>query len=234
MPRERAVQALRRSTREPEAFASFYDEHAETLLAYLAKRVFDADAALDLTAETFAQAYLARSRFRGSTDAAAAAWLYRIAKRQLARYFRKGRAARKALMRLGIEAPHLDADQQARIEELEDPEYPTRELTTVVRVDDVLKGSVRAQLVAVETLELAFGGPALPDWRKPGTRVLLFLSPSREPETGEVYIPANTNYSQTAYVIKGQDITAAVDDPLSERIAALSLPEVRQAVRVKP
>ena len=91
---EGGAEALRRSTREPEAFARFYDEHAEALLAYLAKRVFDADAALDLTAETFAQAYLARQRFRGSTDEAAAAWLYRIAKRQLARYFRKGRAER--------------------------------------------------------------------------------------------------------------------------------------------
>ncbi len=115
---EGGAEALRRSTREPEAFARFYDEHAEALLAYLTKRVFDADVALDLTAETFAQAYLARRRFRGSTDEAAAAWLYRIAKRQLAQYFRKGRAERKALRRLGIEPPRVDEEQQARIEEL--------------------------------------------------------------------------------------------------------------------
>lgn len=118
MSPESAAGALRRSTREPEAFARFYDDHAEALLAYLAKRVFDADAALDLTAETFAQAYLARQRFRGSTDEAAASWLYSIAKRQLARYFRKGRAERKALRRLGIEPPRLDEEQHARIEEL--------------------------------------------------------------------------------------------------------------------
>lgn len=115
---ESAVEALRRSAREPEAFAGFYDDHAEGLLAYLARRVYDVDAALDLTAETFAQAYLGRRRFRGSTDAAAAAWLYAIARRQLARYFRKGSVERRALRRLGIQPPQLDEEQQARIEEL--------------------------------------------------------------------------------------------------------------------
>jgi RNA polymerase sigma factor (sigma-70 family) len=118
MSAETGVQALRRSVREPEAFARFYDDHAEPLLAYLAKRVYDADVALDLTAETFAQAYVARGRFRGSTDGEAAAWLYKIAKRQLARYFRSGNVERKALRRLGIEPPQLDEEQQARIEEL--------------------------------------------------------------------------------------------------------------------
>jgi RNA polymerase sigma factor (sigma-70 family) len=131
MSPESAAGALCRSRREPEAFARFYDYHAEALLTYLAKRAFDADVALDLTAETFAQAYLARRRFRGSTDEAAAAWLYAIAKRQLARYFRKGRAEQRALRRLGIEAPRVDEEKRARIEEL----AALAELRSVLRVE---------------------------------------------------------------------------------------------------
>jgi RNA polymerase sigma factor (sigma-70 family) len=112
------VEALKRSAREPEAFIGFYDEHAENVLAYMARRLPDADVALDLTAESFAAAFLARGRFRGSTDEAASAWLYRIAKRQLARYFRRGKLERRALARLGIEPPRLDDEQYGRVEEL--------------------------------------------------------------------------------------------------------------------
>ena len=115
---ENAAQALRRSTREPEAFAIFYTEHFETILAYLARRLFDAESALDLTAETFAQAYLSRRRFRGTTKEEAEAWLYRIASRQLSRYFRRKKLERRAMRRLGIETPHVDDERRARIEEL--------------------------------------------------------------------------------------------------------------------
>lgn len=98
----------------------FYDIHADSLLAYLARRVYDADTALDLLSETFAQAYAGRGRFRGTTEEAAAAWLYKIAKRQVARYFRKGAAEQRALARLGIEPAELDEEQRERVEELAD------------------------------------------------------------------------------------------------------------------
>ncbi len=96
----------------------FYDHHAEGVLAYHARHAYDAEVALDLMSETFAQAYMSRMRFRGTTDAEAAGWLYRIAQRQLSRYFKRGQAQRKAMERLGIEPPLLDDEQQARIEEL--------------------------------------------------------------------------------------------------------------------
>ena len=99
---------LRRSVRDPEAFGSFYDAYFEDLLRYLTRCTCDAEAGLDLTAESFAQAYLSRHRFRGTTGGEAAAWLYRIAKRQLARYFKRGRAELRALERLGLERPELD------------------------------------------------------------------------------------------------------------------------------
>jgi RNA polymerase sigma factor (sigma-70 family) len=107
---------LRRSVHEPNSFGDFYDAYFDDLLSYLTRRTCDAEAGLDLTAESFAQAYLSRRRFRGSTDGEAAAWLYRIAKRQLARYFKKGRAERDACERLGLERPALDAESEQQIE----------------------------------------------------------------------------------------------------------------------
>lgn len=109
---------LRRSGREPEAFGDFYDAYFEDLLSYLTRRTCDVEAGLDLTAESFAQAYLSRRRFRGSTEGEAAAWLYRIAKRQLARYFKRGTAEQRALRRLGLERPELDPESERQIEQL--------------------------------------------------------------------------------------------------------------------
>jgi RNA polymerase sigma factor (sigma-70 family) len=127
-----SADALRRSAREPEAFAQFYQEHVEGLLAYLSRRVYDSDVALDLTAESFAQAYMGRGRFRGSTDPEATAWLYGIARRQLALYFRRSKVELRALRRLGLQAPRFDEGEEARLREL-------------VELDD-LRAALRAEL----------------------------------------------------------------------------------------
>jgi len=118
MKLESPSEALRRSAAEPAAFAIFYDAHAKALLIYLARRACDPEVAADVTAESFARAFTRRKRFRGSTDGEAAAWLYTTADRELARYFRKGKVERRALRRLGVQAPYVDDEQQARIEEL--------------------------------------------------------------------------------------------------------------------
>jgi RNA polymerase sigma-70 factor (ECF subfamily) len=118
MGTERSADLLRRSADEPDAFGGFYDAYFEGLLRYLTRRTGDAEAGLDLTAESFAQAFLSRRRFRGRTDAEAAGWLYRIAKRQLARYFHHGRAERAACARLGLQRPDLDRDTARQIEQL--------------------------------------------------------------------------------------------------------------------
>jgi len=118
MNRINPAEQLRRSVRQPEAFGDFFDAYFEDLLSYLTRRTCDAEAGLDLTAESFAQAYLSRRRFRGSTEGEAAGWLYRIAKRQLARYFKRGEAERRALRRLGLERPELDLETERQIEQL--------------------------------------------------------------------------------------------------------------------
>jgi len=116
MPALSPADHLRRSAREPEAFGAFYDAHFEGLLRFLTRRACDAEAGMDLTAETFAQAFLSRRRFRGRSDGEAAAWLYRIAKRQLARHFTRGEAELRALARLGVERRRLTPDDAREIE----------------------------------------------------------------------------------------------------------------------
>ena len=97
-------------------FVELYRREAEMVLMFCARRVLDAEAALDLTAETFAQAFRGRRSFRGSTEPEARAWLLTIARRQIARYFRRGELDRRAVDRLGVHVPVLDGGQ---IEEIE-------------------------------------------------------------------------------------------------------------------
>ena len=97
-------------------FERLYDAVAEPLLIGLTRRAWDGEAALDVWAETWAVAYAGRSRFRGSTDVEAEAWVYGIARKQYATYVRRGRAERRALARLGLERPVVDDRELAEIE----------------------------------------------------------------------------------------------------------------------
>jgi RNA polymerase sigma factor (sigma-70 family) len=95
-----------------------YALHAEGLLGYFARRTMQAEVAVDLVAETFAQAFVHRDEFRGRDDGEAIAWVYGIARGQLGSYFRRGQVHRRALGRLGVDVPDLvDADFE-RIEDL--------------------------------------------------------------------------------------------------------------------
>ena len=84
---------------------ALYQRHRDALLVFLVRRTADTEVALDLWAETFAQAVASHRRYRGKTDAEAAGWLYGIAKRQLALYYRRGHAEQRALNKLGLERP---------------------------------------------------------------------------------------------------------------------------------
>jgi RNA polymerase sigma-70 factor (ECF subfamily) len=101
-----------------EAFDALYRAHAQPLLLWLTRRTLDPHVAMELTAETFANAYRRRRQFRGGTEPEAAAWLYRIAANEHHQYLRRGRVEQRALGRLGIGAPELDDDDLARVVEL--------------------------------------------------------------------------------------------------------------------
>lgn len=100
---------------QPLDVEALYERHADTLLVFFTRRTFDPHVATDLWAETFAQAVASRGRFRGSGPDAEAAWLYRIAHRQLSRYWRKGAVQRRTQQRLELERPQLTEDAGAAL-----------------------------------------------------------------------------------------------------------------------
>jgi RNA polymerase sigma factor (sigma-70 family) len=102
---------------EPEAFAVFYRRHAEPLLAYFARRTRDAELAADLTAETFAAALSGAHRHRPEKGPAVA-WLYGIARRQLAGAARRGAVEDRARRRLGMARISLTDEALERVEAL--------------------------------------------------------------------------------------------------------------------
>ncbi len=94
-----------------------YARHREELLLFLARRTADPQIALDLWAETFAQAVAGGRKYRGGTEAEAAGWLYGIARRQLALYYRRGRIEQRAVARLQLEREPASPELLAEIAE---------------------------------------------------------------------------------------------------------------------
>jgi RNA polymerase sigma factor (sigma-70 family) len=111
---------LEASEHDRSAFASFYRRYAADILGYFVNRTLDPDSAADLTAETFAQAFASRSRFRSRGPGSAAAWLYTIASRQYLRFLRRGRVDDRVRRRLGLPPRELSTPDYERIEELID------------------------------------------------------------------------------------------------------------------
>ncbi len=87
--------------RDPDAFAVFYRRHVGSIVGFFVRRTACQETAADLTAETFAQAYLSRHRYR-PTGAPAQAWLASIARHQLAHFWRAAEVASRARRRLGM------------------------------------------------------------------------------------------------------------------------------------
>lgn len=86
----------------PDAFRELYDRYAQRIRGYFVRRTGNEDAAFDLTAETFAQAWFARRRFRDEADGSAAPWLFGIARNVLLMSLRRGQLERRATERLGV------------------------------------------------------------------------------------------------------------------------------------
>jgi RNA polymerase sigma-70 factor, ECF subfamily len=106
---------LRAARDDPEAFGEFYRRHALFVERWIRRLTPDLATAADLTAETFAQALVGLSRFRGSTDEEARSWLYAIARNLVRRYHRRGRVELATCHRLGVQLDH-DSDELASIE----------------------------------------------------------------------------------------------------------------------
>ena len=156
---------------EGEGFAALYAKHADPLAVWLARRTLDPETAIDLAAETFAQAYLSRRRFRGGTEASAAAWLYAIARHQLSRYHRKGKAERRALGRLGVDVPAAEPEDLERLERDADLASLRTKLDGALQeISDEQRAAVSLRIVE----ELSYPDVAA----RLGTTCLLYTSPS--------------------------------------------------------
>ena len=96
------AELIDRARDDPSAFRALYDRHAAAVHGYHLRRSRDPHAAQDLTAETFAQAWIARTRFRDEAGGSAGPWLFGIARNVLMASVRARRLERGACERLGI------------------------------------------------------------------------------------------------------------------------------------
>lgn len=118
MPYPRSDQELLASG-VPSDFGALFERHARAVLAFLYRRTADPELAGELTAETFAQAFESRHRYR-EMGTGARAWLVQIAKHQLGRTLRRRRVGDRARRRIGLERIPMDEVSYERIEELAD------------------------------------------------------------------------------------------------------------------
>jgi len=96
------AELIRAARTDAGAFRELYDRYSDEVHGYHLRRTRDPHAAHDLTAETFAQAWLARRRFRDRAGGSAGPWLYGIARNLLAQSVRRRRIELKACERIGL------------------------------------------------------------------------------------------------------------------------------------
>jgi RNA polymerase sigma factor (sigma-70 family) len=114
---------------DPDAFRALYERYAQAVHDYFVRRTGSRATALDLTAETFAQAWLVRARFRDEAGGSAAPWVYGIARNVLLMTIRRGALERRATERLGL---------QERLDRPEGGEDPVPESTWADGADELL------------------------------------------------------------------------------------------------
>jgi RNA polymerase sigma factor (sigma-70 family) len=101
---------------DPQAFREFYDRYAVWVRVWFARQTGSESAALDLTAETFAQAWHSLRRFKDMADGSGAPWLFGIARNLLRQYHKHKRVETAARQRLGLPPDH-DADEYEAVDE---------------------------------------------------------------------------------------------------------------------
>ncbi len=110
------AQLIYEARKDADAFAELYRRHASRIHSWLRGRTTES-VAVELTAETFAQAALSLRRFRDLAGGSALPWLYGIARNLLRRYVEDERVEARARLRLGLSVD--SADDLARVDERE-------------------------------------------------------------------------------------------------------------------
>lgn len=101
---------------DADAFSEIYRREGESVLIFLTRRTWDAETAVELTAETFAVALRSWRTLGALGPEQQRAWLFTVAQRLLARYLRRMTVERKAVQRLGMQIPQVEHDDLLLIE----------------------------------------------------------------------------------------------------------------------
>lgn len=107
------AELLRRSRRDPDAFVTLCDRHTSSLRAWLRAETRNDWHAEDLLAETLAEAWYSRRRYRDPGSGSAGAWLFGIARNLVRRYRREGVIAERARRKLHLPTPAPPDDSYA-------------------------------------------------------------------------------------------------------------------------
>jgi RNA polymerase sigma factor (sigma-70 family) len=111
------AELLRAARHDPEAFREFYDRYAAWIRSWFLRHTGSDSASLDLTAETFAQAWHASRRFKDMADGSGAPWLFGIARNLLRQYHKHNRIESAARERLGLQVAFAECEDYERIDE---------------------------------------------------------------------------------------------------------------------
>jgi RNA polymerase sigma-70 factor (ECF subfamily) len=111
------AELLKAAGGDPQAFREFYDRYAVWIRTWFVRHTGSETASLDLTAETFAQAWHASRRFRDEADGSGAPWLFGIARNLLRQYHKHNRIESAARERMGLPAPAAECEDYERIDE---------------------------------------------------------------------------------------------------------------------
>src|SRR4051794_30058835 len=96
------AELLNAAKSDPQAFREIYERYAVWMRSWFQRQTGSETAALDLTAETFAQAWRGVRRFRDMAQGSAAPWLFGIARNLLRQYHKHNRIETAARARLGL------------------------------------------------------------------------------------------------------------------------------------
>jgi RNA polymerase sigma-70 factor (ECF subfamily) len=114
------AELLRAARNDPQAFRELYERYAAWMRSWFLRHTSSESAALDLTAETFAQAWNAARRFRDEAGGSAAPWLFGIARNLLRQYHKHNRIETAARLRLGMPLVCAECEDYERIDEREE------------------------------------------------------------------------------------------------------------------
>ncbi len=108
---------MRIGLEDAQALGVFYDRYEDPLLVFFRRASGRADLAADLTAEVFAAALGSLDQFRPELGSARA-WLFGIARHELAQSWRRRQVEAQARRRIGMEPILLNDEDLLRIDEL--------------------------------------------------------------------------------------------------------------------